>query len=231
MSVPTALSQAELRTALLAHSDRYWHAHPFHLRMHQGELSEGDLRSWIANRWYYQKSLPQKDAAVVANCPLPDVRRRWTRRIVDQDGAAEGSGGNAEWLALARAAGMTEEEVRDERYVLPGVRFATDAYVQFARTRPWIEAVAASLTELFSGELMRGRISALREHYPFLDPAGLVYFERRPERADDDASHALDLVLTHCTTAVQQEAALSALSFKCDVLWAMLDAIEHASAG
>src|SRR5262249_42970674 len=146
---------ADFTEALYRHSERYWHHHPFHLRLHHGTLADHELRAWVANRWYYQKSLPQKDAAVIANCPVPEVRRRWLRRIEEQDGAAFGQGGNADWLALAEAVGLTVEEVLDERHVLPGVRFATDAYLGFARTRPWIEAVAASLTELFSPDLMR----------------------------------------------------------------------------
>ncbi|WP_035840516.1 pyrroloquinoline-quinone synthase PqqC [Kitasatospora azatica] len=231
MTALEPLSTADFAAALYAHSERYWHNHPFHLRLHQGALGDAELRSWVANRWYYQKWLPQKDAAVVANCPVPEVRRRWIRRITDQDGAAFGQGGNADWLALAEAAGLSVEEVEDERHVLPGVRFATDAYVQFARTRPWTEAVAASLTELFSPELMRERLSALHTHYRWVDPAGLRYFELRPEVADADAAHAMELVTMYCTTREQQDAAIAALSFKCDVLWSMLDAIEHAHIG
>ena len=223
----TARSADEFTAELHRHSDRYWHKHPFHVRLRQGELSKTELRRWISNRWYYQKSLPQKDAAIIANCPDPEVRRVWSRRINYQDGTTEHDGGLAGWLALAAAAGIAEEEVLDERHVLPGTRFATDAYVDFARTRPWIEAVASSLTELFSPGLMRERLSALRDHYPWIDPAGHGYFVSRPAAAEEDAKHALGLVVEHCTTRESQDRALAALSFKCDVLWAMLDAIEH----
>lgn len=229
MPVLEALSAEQFTGALHAHSERYWHNHPFHLKLHRGDLGADELRRWIANRWYYQKSLPQKDAAVVANCPLPEVRRRWVRRIEEQDGTAAGSGGNADWIALAEAAGLTADEVLDERHVLPGVRYATDAYVHFARTRPWTEAVAASLTELFSPDLMRQRLAALHTHYPWVQGSGLRYFEQRPSVASADATHALGLVTTYCTTREQQDAAVAALSFKCDVLWSMLDAVEHAA--
>ncbi|MCC3767342.1 pyrroloquinoline-quinone synthase PqqC [Streptomyces sp. UNOC14_S4] len=228
MVMTPARSPQDFTTALRAHSDRYWHKHPLHLRLHRGELSRQELRQWIANRWYYQRCLPQKDAAIVANCPDPEVRRRWVQRVLYQDGTAERRGGHAQWLDLAEAAGLSRAEVLDERHVIPGVRFATDSYVAFARTRPWIEAVASSLTELFSPELMRERLDALRTHYPWIAASGHGYFAERPAAATEDARHALDLVLTHCTTQERQEAALAALAFKCDVLWAMLDALEHA---
>lgn len=222
------LTRSAFTTALHAHADQYWSRHPVHLRLHQGGLTGPELRRWIANRWYYQKLLPQKDAAIVANCPVPEVRRRWTERITYQDGTAEGHGGNAQWLALAEAAGLTRAEVLDERHVLPGVRFATDAYVTFCRTRPWIEAVAACLTELFAPGLMRDRLAALRTHYPWVGPSGHDYFTTRPAAVADDARHALGLVLSYCTTRQLQDAALAALTFKCDVLWSMLDALDHA---
>ncbi|MGW1197517.1 pyrroloquinoline-quinone synthase PqqC [Streptomyces sp. NPDC002536] len=228
MTGAAALGSGEFTAALHAHSDRYWHKHPFHLRLHQGTLGRGELQRWAANRWYYQKWLPQKDAAVVANCPVPDVRRRWVQRISFQDGTAEGRGGLAGWLALAEATGLDRAEVLDERHVLPGVRFATDAYVHFARTRPWTEAVAASLTELFSPGLMRQRLTALRTHYPWIAPSGHGYHATRPQTAASDAQHALAVVVASCTTRGEQDAALAALAFKCDVLWSMLDAVDHA---
>lgn len=228
MTTDTALSADDFVAALKAHDQRYWHAHPFHQRLHAGELDEEALRDWVANRWYYQKILPQKDAAIIANCPVGAVRRRWLDRIVYQDGRAEGEGGLAEWLALADAVGLTSEEVLTERRVVPGVRFAADAYVTFARTRPWTEAVAASLTELFSPDLMAERMSAIRQNYRWVRPEGLRYFEKRKDAARDDAESALDIVLANCTTRPLQDAAIAALSFKCDVLWSLLDSIEHA---
>ncbi|MEV4742820.1 pyrroloquinoline-quinone synthase PqqC [Streptomyces sp. NPDC049555] len=225
---PEPRSPAEFSAALHAHADRYWDRHPLHVRLHEGGLGRRELQQWIANRWYYQKSLPQKDAAIVANCPVADVRRRWVRRILDQDGDGDRPGGNAAWLDLAEAAGLDRAEVLDERHVLPGVRFATDAYVTFARTRPWPEAVAASLTELFSPALMRERLAALRAHYPWIGPAGHRYHLARPEAATADAEHALAVVTAHCTTRSRQDAALAALAFKCDVLWSILDALDRA---
>ena len=153
---------------------------------------------------------------------------RWLQRLVDHDGAAEGQGGIEAWLRLAVAVGLTREEVLDERHVLPGVRFAVDANVTFARTRPWVEAVAATLTELFAPDLMRERIAAFERFYPWVDPAGLGYFKARLTQAPRDASYALDLVIRHCTTRARQEQAVAALAFKCAVLWGVLDAIHHA---
>ena len=223
------LGRDDFAKALYAKQDLYWRAHPFHGRLHRGELTPQEIRAWVANRWYYQASLPRKDAAILANCPLPEVRRRWIGRIVYQDGAREGEGGLEAWLRLAEAVGLTREEVIAERHVAPGVRFATDAYVTFARERPWVEAVAASLTELFSPDLMRDRVAAMRRHYSWIDPAGYAYFESRTSAAAGDAEVGLDLVLTHCRTQAEQDAAQEALAFKCDVLWALLDSIEHAA--
>jgi pyrroloquinoline-quinone synthase len=221
------LGRDDFAKALHAKQDLYWREHPFHRRLHRGDLSDHEIRIWVANRWYYQAALPRKDAAILANCPLPEVRRRWIGRIVYQDGACEGEGGLEAWLRLAEAVGLPREEVIAERHVAPGVRFATDAYVAFARDRPWLEAVAASLTELFSPDLMRDRVAAMRRHYPWIDPAGYAYFESRTTAAANEADVALDLVLSHCRSRGQQDAAQDALKFKCDVLWALLDSIER----
>ncbi|HXW82567.1 MAG TPA: hypothetical protein VEJ84_23925, partial [Acidimicrobiales bacterium] len=141
----TVLETDSFVSALRAQSRRYHDQHPFHQKMNAGTLSRRQIRGWVANRFYYQENIPRKDAAILANCPDREVRRRWIRRIVDHDGAAEGQGGIEAWLRLGEAAGLTREEVQDERHVVPGVRFAVDAYVTFARTRPWVEAVASSL--------------------------------------------------------------------------------------
>jgi pyrroloquinoline-quinone synthase len=216
--------------ALRAQSQRYHHKHPFHVLMNEGRLSCAQIQGWVANRFYYQKSIPIKDAAILSNTPDPAVRRRWIGRIVDHDGAAEGQGGIEAWLRLAEAVGLSRREVLEERHVVPGVRFAGDAYVTFARTRPWIEAVAASLTELFAPDLMSERIAAFERYYTWVDPAGLAYFKARLQQAPRDATYALELVTRYCRTREQQERAIAALSFKCDVLWSMLDAIHHAYA-
>jgi len=214
---------AELR----AQGGRYHNLHPFHVRMDAGELTPEELRRWVANRFYYQRCIPLKDAAILSNCPEVDVRRVWIQRILDHDGTAEGEGGIESWLRLGEALGVGREELESERGVLPGVRYAVDAYVNFARQRPWIEAVASSLTELFGPSAIRVRLAALEEHYPWIDPAGLEYFRSRLEQAPRDADHALGLVLERCTTREQQERAVAALKFKTEVLWAQLEAIER----
>ena len=214
--------------ALRAQSERYHSCHPFHMAMNEGRLSRAQIQGWVANRFYYQTCIPLKDAAILSNCPDRAVRRRWIRRIIDHDGTDDGEGGIEAWLRLGEAVGLTREEVLDERHVLPGARFAVDANVTFARTRPWIEAVAATLTELFAPDLMRERIAAFERYYSWVDPAGLGYFKARLTQAPRDASYALDLVIRHCTTRARQEQAVAALAFKCAVLWGVLDAIHHA---
>jgi pyrroloquinoline-quinone synthase len=213
--------------ALRAQSQRYHDQHPFHVRMNNGRLSRREIQGWVANRFYYQESIPRKDAAILSNCPDPHVRRRWIRRILDHDGTMPGQGGIEAWLRLGEAVGLTREEVRDERHLVPGVRFAVDAYVTFARTRPWVEAVASSLTELFAPDLMAERLAAFERFYPWIDPDGLAYFRARLEQAPRDAEHALEVVIEHCRSPEDQARAVAALSFKCDVLWSVLDAIDR----
>ncbi|KAA2263248.1 pyrroloquinoline-quinone synthase PqqC [Solihabitans fulvus] len=217
----------EFIAALRALAPRYWHDHPFHLRLHEGSLSKHELRCWAANRWYYQRCLPQKDAAILANCPLPDIRRHWLDRIVYHDGSAPGEGGAENWLRMAEALGLTREEVRDERHVLPGVRFAVDAYLTFARTRPWVESVASGLTEMFSPGLMRRRLADMRTHYPWIAEDGFAYFTSRLTVIAEEGKSTVDIVVRHSNTREQQEAAVAALAFKCDVLQAILDAVDY----
>jgi len=213
---------------LRANSQSYHSAHPFHLRMNEGALRPDQIRGWVANRYYYQEMIPRKDAAILANCPDPAVRRRWIRRIIDHDGDAPGQGGIEAWLRLGEACGLTREEISDHRHLVPGVRFAVDAYVTFARTRPWVEAVASSLTELFAPDLMADRVAAFEQHYTWIAPDGLAYFRARLEQAPRDSEHALEVVTQYCRTPLDRDAAVAALSFKCDVLWSIMDAIDQA---
>ena len=222
------LAESAFIGALRGLSDRYWGTHPFHRRLHAGELDERGLRIWAANRWYYQCQLPQKDAAIISNCPLPEIRRQWLDRIVYHDGPHAGTGGIERWLRLCEAVGLERDEVLDERHVAPGVRFAVDAYVTFARTKPWWEAVASGLTEMFAGHLMQQRVADMLAHYPWIARADLDYFTNRIDKVSGEGKDTLDIVVRHCVTREQQDRAIAALSFKCDVLWSMLDAIERA---
>jgi pyrroloquinoline-quinone synthase len=226
--IVTVLETDSFVSALRAHSLQYHDSHSFHRRMNEGALSRRQIQGWVANRFYYQENIPRKDAAIMANCPDREVRRRWIRRILDHDGTAGTDGGIEAWLRLSEAVGLTREEVSDERHVVPGVRFAVDAYVNFARTRPWVEAVASSLTELFAPDLMAERLAAFERYYPWIDRSGLAYFRARLTQAPRDSEHALEVVTEHCRTPTEQAAAIAALSFKCDVLWSMLDAIDRA---
>jgi pyrroloquinoline-quinone synthase len=220
-------SPEELVERLRGLGARYHHLHPFHVRMDAGELSREELQRWVANRFYYQRCIPIKDAAILSNCPEVEVRRLWIQRIIDHDGTSAAAGGIESWLRLGDALGVARGELESERRVLPGVRYAVDAYVDFARRKPWIEAVASSLTELFGPGAIRVRLAALEAHYPWIDHAGLKYFRDRLEQAPRDADYALGLVVERCVTREQQERAVAALRFKTEVLWAQLDAIER----
>ena len=224
---PEPWTAEELVERLRAQGTRYHHLHGFHVRMDAGELSREELQRWVANRFYYQRCIPIKDAAILSNCPELEVRRVWIQRILDHDGRSAGTGGVESWLRLGEALGVPRDELLSERRVLPPVRYAVDAYVNFARQKPWIEGVAASLTELFGPDAMRVRLAALESRYPWIDPAGLEYFRRRLVQAPRDAQYALQLVVERCLTREQQERAVAALRFKTEMLWAQLDAIER----
>jgi pyrroloquinoline-quinone synthase len=238
----------------------YHDKHPFHIMMNEGRLSPEALRGWVANRFYYQRNIPIKDAAILANCPVREVRRAWIHRILEHDGVAVESdssagalakadvpsgepeapdalrtahataneGGIEAWLRLGEACGISRDDLLDNRRLLPGVRFAVDAYVSFARSQPWPIAIASSLTELFAPDLMTARLAAFEKFYEWIDPRGLDYFRRRITQARRDSDEALAITLEYCNTPELQREAVRALEFKCDVLWSMLDAIHHA---
>ncbi|MBA3961910.1 MAG: pyrroloquinoline-quinone synthase PqqC [Chthoniobacterales bacterium] len=208
----------------------YHDKHPFHVLMNEGKLSREAIRGWVANRYYYQLNIPRKDAAIVANCPLREVRRAWLHRIIDHDGTQGDEGGIEAWLHLGDACGIPRHELVSEREVTPGVRFAVDAYFNFARTQPWPVAISSSLTELFAPDLMATRLVAFEKYYTWVQPWGFDYFKRRVTQARRDSNEGLALTLTYCNSREMQEAAVRAMAFKCDVLWAILDAI-HAKYG
>jgi pyrroloquinoline-quinone synthase len=221
--VTTNLEDFEAR--LRAREARYHVHHPYHVAMHEGRLTQRQIQGWVANRYYYQVSIPLKDAAVLSNCPDRAVRREWVRRITDHDGSDGEQGGIEAWLRLGEAVGLAREELAAETRVLPGVRFAVDAYVNFARTRPWQEAVTASLTELFAPGIHRSRLATWPEHYPWIEPGGYAYFRQRLSQARRDVAFALEFTLGHYRTPAEQDRALGILDFKLDILWCMLDAM------
>lgn len=218
-------SRQEFETHLRS-KERYYHIHhPFHVRMNSGQLQPDAVRGWVANRFYYQTSIPIKDAAIMANCHERDVRRQWIQRIIDHDGMEGESGGIEAWLQLGEAVGLTREELCSERQVLPGVRFAVDAYVNFARRASWQEAACSSLTELFAPRIHQRRLDSWPTHYPWIKTEGYGYFRKRLAEARRDVEHGLQITLDHFQTREQQEHALRLLQFKLDVLWSMLDAM------
>lgn len=207
-------------------ASRYHDRHPFHQRMHNGSLSREELQDWVLNRFYYQRIMPVKDALVLAKLPSSEARRQWITRIVDQDGTDTNPGGLDSWLRLADAVGLGRESVLDDGNVAPGVRFAVDAYVNFCRLSSWEECVAATLTQLAVPELMRRRSEALRRHYPWVAADGLDYFQRHQTQAAAESASALKLLSEGLSSPEGYDSAVSAVAFKCDVLWAMLDAID-----
>jgi len=198
--------------------------------MHAGELTADEIRTWVANRYYYQTRIPVKDGLILAKAQDPAFRREWIQRIHDHDGTAQDEGGLALWLALADAVGLERARVESLADVLPGVRRACDAYVEFVESHDLLESVAASLTELFAGDIMTVRIEAFERHYPWVDAAGLRYFRSRTVQAPNDARQGLAYVLRHATTRADQDRCAAALERKCEILWSLLDAVEAAHA-
>jgi pyrroloquinoline-quinone synthase len=222
------LSAEEFHAHLQAVGDQYYHhRHPFHLMMHEGKLTRDQLQAWALNRYYYQSRIPIKDAVILSRSEDAEFRRAWRKRIVDHDGSQAGEGGIERWLRLAEATGLDRERVMSSREVLPGVRYAVDAYLDLVRRRTLLEAVASSLTELFAGRLIALRMDRLRQYYPWLE-SGLAYFQARLSQAPEDAAFALNWVTQAATARREQELAIRSLRHKCAILWAQLDAIYFA---
>ncbi|MFN3659041.1 MAG: pyrroloquinoline-quinone synthase PqqC [Pseudolabrys sp.] len=223
------LSPDELEAALRDIGARRYHRlHPFHTMLHGGLCSKGQVQAWALNRYYYQAMIPIKDASLIARCEDSAVRREWRSRLVDHDGAHAGDGGIARWLKLTDGLGLDRDYVTSLRGLLPGTRFAVEAYVRFVREKTLLEAIASSLTELFSPVIIGERMAGMLAHYDFVSRETLSYFDNRPPQAKRDADFALGYVKTHARTPEQQQLVLAALEFKCSVLWQMLDALHHA---
>jgi len=221
-------SRDEFEQRLRAKGKRYHIYHPYQVAMNSGKLTKEQIQGWVYNRYYYQISIPVKDAAVLSSMPDRDQRRQWIQRIIDHDGTQGDEGGIEAWIWLGQACGLKRDEVTSLKYVLPGVRFAVDAYVNFARRAPWQEAVCSSLTELFAPEIHKERLSNWPQHYPWIDQSGYAYFRKRLSEARRDVDHGLRVTLDYFTTRAQQQRALEILQLKLDILWSMLDAMQIA---
>ncbi|MFC0668084.1 pyrroloquinoline-quinone synthase PqqC [Azotobacter chroococcum] len=223
-----AMNPAEFEQALRAKGAYYHIHHPFQVAMYEGRSTREQIRGWVANRFYYQVNIPLKDAAILANCPDREVRREWIQRILDHDGAPGEEGGIEAWLRLGEAVGLRREQLLSQELVLPGVRFAMDAYVNFARRASWQEAAGSSLTELFAPTIHQSRLDTWPQHYPWIEAGGYDYFRKRLKEARRDVEHGLRITLAHFTTREAQERMLEILQFKLDILWSMLDAMSMA---
>ncbi len=220
-----AWSREEFEAQLRSLGRAYHIHHPFNRLMATGAATAAQIRGWVANRFYYQINIPIKDAAILANCPDRAVRRSWVQRILDHDGYGDDPGGIESWLRLAEAVGLSRAKTESLDDVVPGVRFAVDAYVNFARRAPWPEAICSSLTELFAPEIHKQRLANWPQHYPWIDPAGLEYFQSRVSLARRDVEFGLGFTLERFDTRALQERALDIVKFKLDVLWQMSDAM------
>ncbi len=223
-----AMTPEQFEQALRAKGDYYHIHHPYQVAMHNGHATREQIQGWVANRFYYQINIPMKDAAIMANCPDRDVRREWVQRILDHDGTPGDEGGIEAWLRLAEAVGLDREQVLSGELVLPGVRFAVDAYLNFARRATWQEAASSSLTELFAPHIHQSRLDAWPQHYPWIDNSGYDYFRKRLSEARRDVEHGLRITVQHYTTLAAQQRMLEILQFKLDILWSMLDAMSMA---
>ena len=223
------LSAEELESALRDIGGRRYHRlHPFHGLLHGGKCTKGQVQAWALNRYFYQAMIPIKDSTLIARCEDSAVRREWRSRLVDHDGEREGDGGIARWLKLTDGLGLERTYVTSLRGLLPGTRYAVEAYVHFVREKTLLEAIASSLTEMFSPVIISERMAGMLANYDFITRETLSYFDKRPPQAQRDADFALDYVKQNARTPEQQQAVLAALEFKCDVLWAMLDALYSA---
>ncbi len=221
-----AWSREQFEVELRERGKAYHIHHPFNVMLNSGKATPDQIRGWAANRYYYQIAIPLKDAAVLSNMPDREMRRQWVQRILDHDGHGDDAGGIEAWIRLGLATGLNREEITDLRHVIPGVRFAVDAYVNFCRQRPWQESVCASLTELFAPTIHKQRLANWPEHYPWIDSAGLQYFRNRVTQARRDVEQGLAVTLDYFNTRAPQQRALDILQFKLDILWQMNDAMQ-----
>ena len=223
------LSPDELEAALRNIGEERYHIHhPFHHLLHGGRLTKGQVQAWALNRYFYQASIPRKDASLLARLPTPELRREWRRRLVDHDGDGTRPGGVERWLALTDGLGLDRGYVTSLAGLLPATRYAVDAYVNFVRERSVLEAVASSLTEMFSPTIISQRVAGMLRNYDFVSEATLAYFAPRLTQAPQDVAFALDYVKHEARTREAQDQVLGALCFKCDLLWAQLDALHFA---
>ena len=209
-------------------AERYHDKHPFHKLLHGGRLNKGQVQAWALNRYCYQEAVPRKDAAFISRVRDRELRREWTHRILDHDGYGGEPGGIERWLALTDGLGLARDYVTSRSGALPATLFAVEAYVRFVAIEPLVVAVASSLTELFAPAIHRERISGMLENYDFVDDRTMAYFKRRLAQAPRDSDFALAYVKAHALTREAQEACVAAVEFKCNVLWAQLDALHHA---
>ena len=207
---------------------RYHIHHPFNQAMYSGQLTPEQIRGWVVNRYYYQINIPKKDAHFLSKCPDRQTRALWVQRILDHDGYDGGEGGIAAWERLAVSTGIDLEQLRSGELVLPAVRFAVDAYVNFVRDADWRWGATSSLTEMFAPEIHQQRLANWPKDYPWVESAGLDYFRNRLGEARRDVEHGLSMTLEYCNTAERQQKAMDTLQFKLDVLWVMSDAIHMA---
>ena len=223
-------TKEEFAQKLRAKGEVYHIYHPFHIAMNKGECSKEQIQGWVANRFFYQSAIPVKDAGIMANCWDMETRRKWIQRILDHDGEIgdERLGGIGAWLRLGEAVGLTRDDILSERLLLPGVKFAVGAYINFTKRASWEEAACSSLTEMFAPEIHQSRLDTWPTHYDWIDPEGFSYFQMRLNQARRDVQHGLAITLDHFETRRQQERALNILQFKLDVLWSMADAISLA---
>lgn len=208
--------------------ERYHSLHPFHRLLHDGRLDHGQVQAWALNRYYYQCSIPRKDLTLMARISDVELRREWRSRVIDHEGDIDGSGGIQRYLQLCERLGLDLDYVRSCEGILPGTRFAVDAYVAFVRERSVLEAIASSLTELYAPAIHKERIAGLAKHYPWADDHALAYFKKRIAQARRDVDFGRAWVLEHALTRADQDAVLDAVRFKTDVLWAQLDALHSA---
>ncbi|MDX2203705.1 MAG: pyrroloquinoline-quinone synthase PqqC [Hyphomicrobiaceae bacterium] len=223
------MSPAELEAAIRAvGAERYHDKHPFHHLLHGGKLGKGQVQAWALNRYCYQAGVPRKDAALISRVEDRELRREWVHRIHDHDGLGGEEGGIERWLVLTDVLGLDRGYVVSMQGALPATRFAVEAYVRFVREMPLLDAVASSLTELFAPRIHKERIAGMLESYDFVGERAMQYFRRRLDQANRDSDFALDYVKRCARTPQEQQAAIAAVRFKCDVLWAQLDALHHA---
>ena len=210
--------------SLLKEGDkRFPSQHPFMKLFYEGKLTKQQMQGWAVNRYYFHRSIPSKEAAIVANCP-DHVRKFWAEKLMEEDGT-DGKPSHPDlWLRFCEDLGLQRNEVKKAE-ILPAVRMAVDGYLNLARYRPWKVGVGASLTEFSVPKRMEKMIAAFQAHYPYVTEEGMSFFKEHMIADMEHGQLTIDLIKENCETPQDESEVKEGYFYKIDMHRVILDAV------